>query len=384
MKIGLVGLTQTGKTTFFDLLTHVVDDAGLKSKKPETHFGIAKIPDSRIDFLAGIYKPKKTTYATIEVTDIRGITASGSTGGNVSGGDGSFGGTGGFTAATSGSKSGPDPFLESVRQVDALVHVVRAFRNDQVEHIEGSINPMRDIETVNMELLFADLAVIENRIEKIKTDKKITKEKQEEMAVLEKCRDGLEKEQLISGLPFAEEERQYLKTFRFLTERPQVLLVNMDEDQLRSEQFIQKDDILKYTNSRAIPVVEVCAQAELEISLLEPEDRALFMEDLGIVESGIHKLSGAMYSLLGLISFLTTGEDEVRAWPLKKGTTAKNAGGKIHSDIERGFIRAEVVKYHDFEKLGSMHKLKEKGLFRLEGKEYVIEDGDIINFRFNV
>jgi GTP-binding protein YchF len=362
MKIGLIGLPMTGKTTIFNLLTNAVGaETNIASGKTEANIGIAKIPDKRIDFLADIYKPKKTVYATIEVTDIKGFAS----GGNA-------------------KSSGVNPFLESVRQVDALVHVVRAFRAEDIVHIEGNVDPLRDIETVNLELLFSDLSVIENRINRIETAKKITKEMTEELEVLKKCRDCLEKEKLINTLDLTDEEKQHLKTFQFLTERPLVLVINLDEDQFKAGNYQDKEKIIKYAEEKNITLVEICAKTEFEIAQLEEEDREMFMEDLGITETGISRLAEAMYSYLGLISFLTVGEDEVRAWPVKKGISAKEAGGKIHSDIERGFIRAEVVKYTDFETLGSMQKIKEKGLFKLEGKEYLIEDGDIINFRFNI
>ncbi len=359
MKIGLVGLPSTGKTTFFQLLTKNL--SGADQSKAEANVGIAKVPDSRIDFLAEIYKPKKTTYATIEVIDIQGIQPSGTSG-----------------------KSSSLHFLEAVRQVDALVHVVRAFRDDNVFHTEGEIDPLRDIETVNMELLFADLGVMENRIHRIETSKKITKENQKELELIKRCKECLENEGLLYNMDLTDEERQMLKTFNFLTERPLILLINMDEDQFMSGDYYRKDEVMAYAKEKNIPVVEVCAKVELEISELEAEDRALFMEELGIEETGTSKLASAAYDLLGLISFLTVGEDEVRAWPIKAGTNAKEAGGKIHSDIARGFIRAEVAKFEDFKAHGSMQKLKEKGLVRLEGKEAIIEDGDIINFRFNV
>lgn len=363
MKIGLVGLPMTGKTTFFNLLTGaVIDSSGFSSGKTETHVGIAKVPDKRLDFLSDIYKPKKTTYATIEVTDIKGYAAGG--------------------APSKGT--GVNPFLESVRQVDALVHVVRAFRDDSIVHVEGTIDPLRDIETVGLELLFADLAVVENRIDRIENSKKVTKEMTEELEVLKKCRDTLEKGKLLNSLELSEEESGHLKSFSFLTERPLVLLVNLDEDQYRAGNYEQKEEIMKHAKEGHIPVVEICAKTELEINQLEDEDRALFMEDLGIEETGTGRLAKAMYSYLGLISFLTVGEDEVRAWPVRKGINAKKAGGKIHSDIERGFIRAEVVSFSDFKELGSMQAAREKGVLRLEGKEYIVKDGDIINFRFNV
>ena len=363
MKIGLIGLSSTGKTTLFNLLTNSIDHSSIPTtKRMEPHLGVARIPDKRIDFLATKYKPRKTIYATIDVTDIRGITPEGNT----------------------KKEAGPDNFLESVRQTDALVHVVRAFHNDDVIHMEGTIDPLRDIDSVNMELLFADLAVIENRIHKIETSKKMTKEMAEELEVLKKCRGCLESEKLIHSLELTDDEKQYIKTFQFLTERPLVLLVNLDEDQFRSSKYENREKLIKYAAERDIPMFEISARTEFEISRLDAEDKMLFMEDLGIKDTGISRLANLMYNYLGLISFLTVGEDEVRAWTVRKGITAKAAGGRVHSDIERGFIRAEVFKYSDFERLKTVHALKEKGLFRLEGKDYIIEDGDIINFRFNV
>ena len=360
MKIGLIGLPMTGKTTFYNLLTENHGNTSA-SYKTEANIGTVKIPDSRIDYLASEYKPKKTTYATLEVTDIQGITPS-----------------------SSGMNSSRFHFLEAVRKVDALVHVVRAFHNDEVIHAENEIDPIRDIETVNLELLFADLAVIENRIHRIETGKKITKENQQELIVLNKCKECLENEKLINSLELSDEEKPFLKTFNFLTERPMILLVNMDDEQFASGDYPKKAEVTQYASERNIPLIQVCARTELEISELESEDREMFMQELGLTEPGINKLASAVYELLDLISFLTVGEDEVRAWTIKKGTTAKNAGGKIHTDIARGFIRAEVAKYSDFFEHGSMVKLKEKGLLKLEGKEAIIEDGDIINFRFNV
>ena len=358
MKIGFIGLPLTGKTTFFNLMTNTAGTSAAAQGKTEANIGTARIHDQRIDYLSGIFKPKKITYAALEVIDIHGIAP--------------------------GSSTSAIHFLEAVRAVDALVHVVRAFRDDSVIHSDGSIDPIRDIETINMELLFADLAVIDIRIQRIESGKKTSKELQEELDVLKKCKDCLESGKLIHSLDLDDDEKTYLKTFNFLTERPMILLMNLDEDQFRSGEYHQKAEVSKYASEKHIPVVEVCAKTELEISQLDEEDRKLFMEDLGIKELGIARLASAVYDYLGLISFLTVGEDEVRAWTIKRGTTAKAAGGKIHSDIERGFIRAEVIKFSDFETLGSMHKIKEKGLMRLEGKESVIEDGDIINFRFNV
>jgi len=351
MKIGLIGLPLTGKTTFFNLLTNRQSDGrDIPAGKIDAGIGIAKIPDKRIDFLTKMYKPKKTIYASVEVVDIPGITP---------------------------GNAGTRRFLDSVRQADALVHVVRTFRSDGVIHIEGSVDPLRDIETVNMELLFADLGVVENRIGRIEEGKKTGKELLMELEVLKKCREALENGRLIHSLGLSEDEKWHLKSFDFLTERPMILLMNLDEEQFRKGEYDGKASILKYAEERKIPAVEASAKIELEINGLEDEDRRLFMEDLGIRETGIARLAAAAYDYLGLISFITVGEDEVRAWPVKKGICAREAAGKIHSDLEKGFIRAEVVKYNDLEKLGSMAAVKEKGLYRLEG-------GDIVNIRFNV
>jgi len=348
MKIGLIGLPSTGKTTFFNLLTSGESSTGVRT---------AKIPDARIDHLAEVYKPKKVTLATVEVTDIKGI---------IPGSSSSF------------------HYLEAIRQADALVHVVRAFNDEDVMHIDGSVDVMRDIYTLNSELLLTDLAVIENRIEKINSGKKVTKDHLAELEVLKKCQACLENESLIGSLELDPSEKQLIRTYNFLTEKPMIILINLDEEQYRSSDYPGRTEVSAYTVSKKIPLLEVCARTELEISELDEEDRIIFMEDLGIRETGLSKLASAMYGQLGLISFLTVGEDEVRAWPVKKGISAKAAGGRIHSDIERGFIRAEVVKYEDLKRLGSMLKVKEAGLARLEGKDAVIEDGDIINFRFNV
>ncbi|MDD4495306.1 MAG: redox-regulated ATPase YchF [Eubacteriales bacterium] len=360
MKIGLIGMPASGKTALYSLLTNTpVDSAAAAGKTAST--GIAKVPDDRIDFLTSIYKPKRTIYATIEVTDIKGFAA---------------GGAGGVASA--------NPFLEAVRQVDALVHVVRAFHNEEVFHVEGSINPIRDIETINTELLFSDLSIVENRIERIQTSHKVTKEMAAELEVLKKCRAALEEGRLINSIGLSEEENQLLRTFSFLTERPLVILMNLDEQQFRSGSYDQKKEVMQYAAERNIPLIDICVETELEINQLPEDDRPMFMEDLGIKETGIGRLAKVMYNYLGLISFLTMGEDEVRAWPIRKGIAAKPAGGKVHTDIERGFIRAEIISFDDFKSVGSLVKAKEKGLLRLEGKDYIMQDGDIVNFRFNV
>ncbi|SFH70817.1 hypothetical protein SAMN05192551_102278 [Tindallia magadiensis] len=362
MKIGIVGLPTTGKTTLFNLLTGAEEEtAGFATGKVEAHTGIVKIPDERIDFLAAHYQPKKITPATIELTDVPGLVQGASTGKGVG-----------------------NQFLDTIRKVDALIHLVRVFENDQVLHPEGSIDPMRDIETINMELLFSDLGVIENRIQRIQSGKKVTKEHLAEKEVLEKCQEALENGKLIHELNLEEEEQELLKTFGFLSEKPMMIVVNIDENQLSEGKYPAQDALENYCKERHLPLIALSAKSEQEISQLEDEDREMFMDELGIQEPGIHRVARAAYDLLGLISFLTSGEDEVRAWPIRKETIAKKAAGKIHTDIEKGFIRAEVTAFEDFKENPSTVKLKELGKVRLEGKEYLVKDGDIINFRFNV
>jgi len=361
MKIGLIGLNQTGKTTIFGLLTGKDDTGSLTTGKGSANIGNCTVPDERIDFLSALYNPKKTTYAKIELTDIMG-----------------------FSASVDGQSSGAARFLNDVRPCDAIIHVLRAFESDSVVHDSGSVDPARDLEAVETEMLFADLEMIEKRIGRIKSGKKITKENEKEIEILERCYEWLEKGGSILDMELSEEERLYTRSFAFLTEKPKLAVVNLGEAEWESKKWASQEELRSLCERLNMPLVELCADMELEISRLPQEDKEIFMADLGITQSGVATLTKAAYGLLGLISFITVGEDEVRAWTIKDGTIAKNAGGKIHTDIERGFIRAEVVKYNDLHELGAMAKVKEKGLFRLEGKEYVVVDGDIINFRFNV
>ncbi|MCL2124483.1 MAG: redox-regulated ATPase YchF [Oscillospiraceae bacterium] len=361
MKIGLIGLNQTGKTTLFELMTGKDSGAVASGGKGAANIGTASVPDERIDFLSALYKPKKTIYAKIELTDVAG-----------------------FSASSDGKSSGAAKFLNDVRPCDALIHVLRAFDDASVIHDLGSIDPARDLEDVETEMLFADMEVIEKRIVKIKTGKKITKENEDEIALLERCNNWLEKGGMMRDMELSEDERLIVRNYAFLTEKPRIAVVNMNDGQWESHSYPNMAGLGELCARLGIPLIELCVEMELEISKLPDEDKALFMEDIGIEEPGVAVLAQAVYRLLGLISFLTVGEDEVRAWTIDEGTQAKKAAGKVHSDIERGFIRAEVVKYDSIKELGSMAKVKDHGLFRLEGKEYIVVDGDIINFRFNI
>jgi GTP-binding protein YchF len=356
MNIGIVGLSGSGKTTLFNLLIEGRAD-GSTNAKMAANVGMARVPDRRIDFLSNMFKPKKTTYAQMELIDLPGLVP---------------GGQGGTT------------FLTSVRNVDALVQVVRTFEDAKVPHPEGSVDPWRDLNLLHAELLLADLDLVEKRIERLEGGKKKKDSEQEELEVLKKCREVLEGEGRLEFLEFTETQMEFVSGYGFLTQKPMLVEVNLDEDQWRAGKYPGQDKLEQFCKEQGVPLLTVCAKTEMEIGQLPPAERDEFLADLGVTESGIDRLARAIYTHLKLISFFTVGEDEVRAWTINKGTNAKRAAGKIHSDIERGFIRAEVVKYQHLHDLGSMVKVKEKGLFQLEGKDYIFEDGDIANFRFNV
>lgn len=359
---GIIGLPMVGKTTLFNLMTGAeTETSRFFSGKTEANMGTARVPDARIDFLSNLYKPRKTTYAQIELIDVPGLVQGASQGQGIG-----------------------NQFLDTIRQVDVLVHVVRAFETKDIPHVEDSINPVRDWETVEMELLFADLDLVEKRIERINTAKKKTKENQDELPILHKCKEALEQSIPINKLSLEPEEVQILQNYNFFTMKPVIAVVNVDEEQFSAGEYLGRRELQELTAAKDILFLEISALMEMEISRLSEEDRELFLGDLGIEEPGINRLARAIYNKLNLISFFTSGEDEVKAWTIDVGTNARRAAGKIHSDIERGFIRAEVVKYDDLHSFGNMAQLKEKGLFRLEGKEYIVQDGDIINFRFNV
>lgn len=362
LSCGIIGLPMTGKTTFFNLLTGAgAETSAFFTGKTTTNTGCCHIPDERVDWLSAMFSPKKTTYAQVEMIDIPGLVR----------------------GASQGQGSGNE-FLSAVREADLLCHIVRAFDNPDVLHAEDSIDPMRDISIIDTELLFADLQMIETRLSHINGGSRKKVEHPLEEATLLKCQDLLMDEKPLKMLQLNEEEQEALHHITFLTNKPMMIVVNVDENQMTSGDWPQKEQVEAYCKEQGYVLITVCAKSEEEISELDADDRALFMEELGISEPGVNRIAKAVYEQLGLISFLTAGPDEVRAWTIRKGLIAKKAAGKIHSDIERGFIRAETVAFADLQACGTMAAARDKGCFRLEGKEYVVADGDIINFRFNV
>lgn len=362
LSCGIIGLPTVGKTTFFNLLTRAgVETSSFFSGKTGTNTGHAHIPDERVDYLTQMFKPKKTTYAQIEIIDVPGL----------------------IRGASQGQGTGNE-FLTAVRNADALAQIVRLFEDEQVHHVEETIDPIRDIEIINTELLFADLQLIETRLERINSGHKKKLEHPLEEECLKKCQAFLEEEKPLSGLELNEEEQEALKHITFLTNKPMLIIANLDEGQLTEDDYPGKEDLQAFCEEKGYQLLTVCAKLEEEMEQLPPEEKALFLEELGLASSGMDRMAKALYRQLGLISFLTTGEDEVRAWTITGGLKAKQAAGKIHSDIERGFIRAETVAFEDLKNAGSMAAARDQGRFRLEGKEYIVQDGDIINFRFNV
>lgn len=357
MKIGILGMPLTGKTTLFNLLTGQEKEVSAFSTKVTKNIGVAKVHDQRIDYLSSLYHPKKTTYATIELIDIAGISPE----------------------LSSREKS---EIFGLIQDTEALLFAVRLFEDPTVS---GETNPLTQIDNLRYELLLRDLEVVENRLERLAhTKKKLTHEELFEIEILKKCNQGLSEDQFLSKLEFTEDEMKKLSGFSFYTLKPIIIARNLSEEQFRTGTFFEKEELEKIVRENGMASIDICGKMEMEINQLEEEERKMFLEDLGLKESGIERLSRICYQYLGLISFFTVGEDEVKAWTIKKNTIAKKAAGKVHSDIERGFIRAEIAKYQHLVDLGDMHKVKEKGLLKVEGKEAIIEDGDIINFRFNI
>ena len=364
MKLGIVGLPNVGKSTLFNALTNAgAESANYPFCTIEPNVGVVAVPDSRMDYLANMYTPEKYTPAVIEFVDIAGLVRGASKGEGL------------------GNK-----FLSHIREVDAIIHVVRCFNDDNIIHVDGAVDPMRDVETINMELIFSDMEMVERRIDRTKKAMKGDKTLATELALFERIYQALSDGFTARTVELSDDERAMLYDTPLLTMKPVIYAANVSEDEAGEEPLDNPHyvKLKEFAASEHAEVLPVCAQIEAEIAELSGEEKQAFLEDLGIAESGLDRLIKASYSLLGLISFLTAGPKEVRAWTIVRGTRAPGAAGKIHSDFERGFIRAEVVSFTDLERIGSMNGVKEAGLLRSEGKEYVMQDGDIVVFRFNV
>ena len=365
MKLGIVGLPNVGKSTLFNSLTKAgAESANYPFCTIDPNVGIVTVPDPRLAVLGEMYQSKKIVPAVIEFVDIAGLVK----------------------GASKGEGLG-NQFLANIREVDVIVHVVRCFEDENIVHVEGKVHPIRDIETINLELIFSDLDILERRKEKTAKLARNNKEAAKELELIKRLIDHLEHDRMAKSFEiWDEDEAKWFADYNLLTAKPVIFAANVAEDDLagNGDQNDWVRVVKQYATKEGAEVFVVCAQIEQELAQLEEDEKKMFLEDLGLKESGLDKLIAASYKLLGLISFLTAGEQETRAWTIKEGTKAPQAAGKIHTDFERGFIRAETVKYTDLSASGSYVKAKEKGLVRLEGKEYIIQDGDVILFRFNV
>jgi GTP-binding protein YchF len=362
VKIAITGLANSGKTTIFNALTGLNLETTIYPTQAtaEPHHGVVKVPDARIDRLAEIYKPKKITYATVEYIDYIGLTK--------------------------GDMEQNRKVSDLIKDADAVVHVVRGFEEESVVHPLGGLGPKRDVETIELEMIYGDLELVDKRLERMEQGARRGKKQDEsEKRLLLKCKEILEKEQPLRDVAFSEEEQRAMSHLQFMSIKPEVVVLNVGESDVNSGGTrATVSEIEALFSGGRVRVLSVCGKIEMEIAQLPVEEAKAFLDDLGIAEPALNKLIRVSYDLLGLISFLTSGEDEVRAWTIRRGMHAQKAAGKIHSDIERGFIRAEVVSFDDFISCATMAAARDKGLLRLEGKTYEVADGDIINFRFNV
>ena len=363
MKLGIVGLPNVGKSTMFNSITKAgAECANYPFCTIEPNVGVVPVPDERLDALTKMYNPQKTTHAVVEFVDIAGLVKGASKGEGL------------------GNK-----FLSHIRETDAIVEVVRCFEDSNVVHVDGSVDPVRDIETINLELIFADIETVNKRLDKARKNLKADKKYQEEIDLLEKIKTSLENGISARAIDYTKEEQELVKDMFLLTTKPILYIANVSEEQIEdpeNDENVKK--VKEYALKENAEVIPLCVKIEEELSGLDDNDKKEMLEALGLEESGLDKVIKKSYDLLGLMSFLTAGEPEVRAWTIKKGTKAPQAAGKIHSDIERGFIKAEVVSLEDLMKEGSMVAAREKGLVRQEGKEYIMQDGDIVLFKFNV
>lgn len=362
MEVGIIGLPFSGKTTVFTTLTGLAPPAKHVSGKVEIHRGVVEVPDSRLNNLSKIFKPKKTTHASIEYIEV-----------------------GGVEKEPTGGKGFDPNFLAVLKNTDALCHVVRAFENEVYPHPEGTIDPLRDVRFVEVEFILSDLSIVENRISRLQ--KQIQKTKSEEalheMELMHRCREMLEDEKPLRELEFTEEEEHKIRGYQFLSAKPVIVVVNYGEQDISNEEQLLAR-LEEYENKPQVAITGLSAKVEMEISQLEEPDRQLFLEEMNISEPALHKLIHKTYHLLGYISFFTIGDEECRAWTITRHTPVKKAAGMVHSDMERGFIRAEVVNYEDFIKMGSLAACRQHGILRVEGKDYPVQDGDLVIVRFNV